>query len=105
MADEVIIEEYSSSGLETGTPEYANKQVPRGMLTSQVLTIGTRSAAFNANTALIRIQSKGTGFWYKVGATDVGAAANTDGNSWLPADQFRDIALNASDVKIDTAGA
>lgn len=81
MADEVIIEEYATFGslLPIAT-------VP---ITTQVLDIATASAAFTSNTKYIRIRSKGTGFWYKIGATAALAAAtaDTDGNTWLPADQ------------------
>lgn len=103
MANEVIIEEYKSAGLDEGTPDYRNKSLPKGLETSQILDIGTESAAVDTDTKWIRIQSKGTGFWYKIGASGVSAAANTDGNCWLPADQFRDIALQSTDTNIDTA--
>jgi hypothetical protein len=103
MADEVIIEEFKSAGLDDGDTQYRNKSLPKGLNTTQVLDIAVESAAFASGTNWIRIQSKGVGFWYKIGASGVTAAANTNGNSWLPADQFRDIALVAGQTNIDTA--
>ena len=101
MANEVIIEEYA--GIEKN-PEGGFIPIPGSLITSQVLDIAELSAAFNAGTTFIRVQSKGTGFWYKTGGTAPSAVANTDGNCWLPADQFRDVAIIAgTDTKIDTA--
>lgn len=102
MANEVIIEEYSGVGLNVaGVP---GVQVPGKLVTTQILTIATASAQFAKTTAFIRLQSKGTGFWYILGGASPDAAANTAGNRWLPADQFRDLAIDpSSDLKIDTA--
>lgn len=102
MADEVIIEEYASVGLEDGSTDIRNKPTPNDLITTQVLDIATASAALNSRTVFVRIQSKGTGFWYKVGDSSVSAAPDTDGNCWLPADQFRDYAIS-SETHIDTA--
>lgn len=99
MADEVIISEH-------GAPEVKrNGQVPPILgrtVTTQVLDIATKSAAFNAATKMIRITSKGTGFWWKIGDTTVSATADTDGNHWLAADQSVDITVDAGQF-IDTA--
>lgn len=100
MANEVIIEEYS--GL-ARLPSGDFAPIPDTLITSQVLNIATASAALSSEAALVRIQSKDTGFWYKVGGSGVAAAANTAGNRWLPANQYRDIILTDTDTNIDTA--
>lgn len=102
MANEVIIEEYAGVGLlQSGG---GNVPVPGALITTQVLTIATASAQFAATTAFIRIQSKGTGFWYILGGSSPDAVANTAGNRWLPADQCRDISIRPGvDLKLDTA--
>ena len=100
MANEVIIEEYENIGARGGT----DKPLPRTLVTTQILDIATASAQFNERTSFIRIQSKGTGFWWALGGASPSATANTAGSAWLPADQFRDIAINPQvDLKIDTA--
>lgn len=102
MANEVIIEEYSSAGLTNS--EGKNVPIPGTFITSQIKDIATASSAFDAKTAFIRIQSKGTGFWYILGGNSPDAVANTAGNRWLPPDQFRDIAVRpGTDLKLDTA--
>jgi hypothetical protein len=102
MADEVIIEEYANLKKDPSSGEIL--QIPAELITTQVLDIAVASAAFNARTSFIRVQSKGTGFWYLIGGASPSATANTDGNSWLPADQFRDLAIRPGvDLKIDTA--
>ena len=102
MANEVIIEEYGVQVAQS--PNSAYLPVPGSLITSQILTIATASAALNAKTTLVRIQSKGTGFWYIFGGASPDAVANTAGNRWLPADQFRDLAVApGTDLKIDTA--
>jgi len=102
MANEVIIEEYATIPVKFPDGSYA--PIPGPLVASQVLTIATASAAFNAATAYIRIQSKGTGFWYILGGNSPDAVANTAGNRWLPADQARDIAISPTvDLKLDTA--
>ena len=93
MADEVIIEEYHSYkiGMNTHT-------VP---VTTQVLDIAVLSAQLNAETNMIRVQSKGVGFWLCSAAS---AAADTNGNIWVPADASRDFIVNkGSGLYIDTA--
>ena len=97
MADEVIISEYTDPmGSPTGS-------VFGKAITSQVLDIAALSAAMNAATTMVRLQSKGTGFWYKQGESDVSAAADTDGSHWLPADQFVDLSITTNTNYIDTA--
>lgn len=105
MANEVIIEEYASVGVrKINAPADKEVQIPGELITTQVLNIDVQSASFNQRTAWIRVQSKGTGFWYAVGSASVNSVANTAGNRWLPADQFRDISLTpTTDVRIDTA--
>lgn len=103
MSNEVIIEEYGATGVVSSDAYAKQVQIPQSLVTSQIFSIASTSAAFNAATSFIRVQSKGTGFWYAVGATGVTATANTAGSRWLPADQFRDIALGRADVKIATA--
>lgn len=97
MADEVIISEYtdpmgSAIGTVYGRP-----------ITTQVLDIATRSSAMDASTTMVRLQSKGTGFWYQQGGSSVNAAADTDGNHWLPADNHVDLSIEAGRTHIDTA--
>ena len=96
MADEVIIEEYHSYkiGMNTHT-------VP---VTTQVLDIAVLSAQLNAETNMIRVQSKGVGFWLVFGGSAASAAADTNGNIWVPADASRDFIVNkGSGLYIDTA--
>lgn len=101
MANEVIIEEYTGLLAKDSQNHFIDK-VQGDFITSQILTIGTASAAFNASTQYIRIQSKGTGFWYILGGASPDAAANTAGNRWLPADQSIIIPLEGN-TKLDTA--
>jgi hypothetical protein len=101
MANEVIIEEYAGLLVKDAQNKYIDK-IQGDFITSQVLDIAEASAAFNASTQYIRIQSKGTGFWYILGGASPSAAANTDGNRWLPADQSIIIPLEGN-TKIDTA--
>ncbi len=100
MADEVIISEYGRPVLQSqGTvqPVYGEP------VTSQVLDIATLSAAMNAGTRVIRLQSKGTGFWYKQGTASVSAAADTNGSHWLPSDGCIDLTITPSFTYVDTA--
>lgn len=94
MANEVLIEEYQAFD--------ANIQIPTQWITTQILDIAELSAALNANTKYIRIRSKGVGFWYTFGDSTASAAANTNGNSWIPVDDFTDHRVGAG-VYIDTA--
>lgn len=103
MADEVIIIEARAATVgNNGNPT----SVLGDILTTQVLDIATASAQLNANTEVVRIQSKGVGFWFKTGLTAgaAAAAADTDGNVWLYADDYMDIQVNQKHMKfIDTA--
>lgn len=84
MADEVII-------IEMKKPREGEKSSVAGdIVTTQVLDIAAQSAQFNAATEVIVIQSKGVGFWAKIGDSTVSAAADTDGNFWVPADTKSD---------------
>lgn len=94
MANEVIIEEYAAFD-----PLIQAVTQP---VTTQVLDIAELSAALGPTTKIIRIRSKGTGFWYIFGGAAASAAANTNGNLWLPADQFVDHVVGAG-VYVDTA--
>lgn len=102
MANEVIIEEYALTIAKGADGNYL--PIVGDLVTSQVLTIATLSAQLNARTNYIRIQSKDIGFWYIPGNASASAVANTAGNRWLPADQFRDIPVRPGvDTYIDTA--
>lgn len=102
MANEVVIEEYSSTGLKTN--KGVNVPLPSGLSVTQTLNITTASAAFASTTTMIRLQSKGTGFWYALGGASPTCTANTSPARWLPADQFRDIVIvQGTDLKIQTA--
>lgn len=101
MANKVIISEYGDQKHTTKgnlSPIYGEP------LTTQVLNIGTVSAALGSTTSMVRLQSKGQGFWYNTGATAALAAAtaNATGNNWLPASQHIDIGLPKGHF-IDTA--
>lgn len=93
MANEVIIEEYENFDVRV--------QAPREWITTQVLDIAEASATLNIKTRYIRIVSKGTGFWYTMGV-GASATANTNGNSWIPADDFRDHVVGTG-IIVDTA--
>ena len=97
MADEVIISEYTDPlGSAIGTI-YGK---PVG---SQVLDIAALSAAMSEGVTMVRLQSKGTGFWYKQGDSTVSAAADTDDSHWLPADTHIDLSICPGRDYIDTA--
>lgn len=95
MTNEVIVAEYPGTG-----SEQSYFGIPIG---SQVLDIGTLSAQMDGSTRLVRLQSKGTGFWYKQGDSAVSAAADTNDSHWLPADQAIDLTICPGFDYIDTA--
>lgn len=97
MADEVIIEEYQNPA---GGP---GSSIGGTLVTTQVVDIGTLSAAMNANTDYVIVRSKGTGFWFIVGGSTASAAADTNGNLWLDAGQKSDPIPVNSTTYIDTA--
>lgn len=98
MADEVIIEEY------TKPANGYSSSIAGRLITTQVLDIATLSAAMNVATDYVVVQSKGVGFWLKQGASDVSAAADTNGNLWIPADGRSDpLPISAGNDYIDTA--
>jgi len=101
MADEVIISEF---GPQTYATENFIQPIYGEPISSQVLDIAIVSAALGGRTSMVRLQSRGTGFWYKTGDSAALAActANTDGNHFLPADQSIDIGLTTGQF-IDTA--
>ena len=100
MADEVIISEYKRPDL---TVQGGTSTVYGEAVTSQVLDIATLSAEMNDSTRMVRLQSKGTGFWYIQGTASASATADTDGSHWLPADQSIDLTINPTNTYIDTA--
>lgn len=96
MADEVLIYETS----------YANqaKTIMRRPHEVQVLDIATLSAQLDDDTEVIRIQARESAFWWKIGGSTVSAAAETDGNGFLPAGNYIDIEVGlSSGLYIDTA--
>lgn len=97
MANEVVIGEFKipEGGL--------NSSVLGKMVTSQIIDAGSRSAEINSNTKMITITAKGAGFWLKQGNSDVSAAANIDGNIWLPADQIIVLPVDSDTDYVDTA--
>lgn len=99
MADEIVITEYKQ-------PEGGlHASIGGKVITTQVLDIGTRSAEFNADTKYVSIASRGVEVWFKTGDSAVNAAADTDGNSWIPADVLIVLAVDESTRYIDTAAA
>ena len=105
MADEVIIVEMQKPDIvSNGT------MIPviGKILTTQVVDIATLSAQLNANTDIVRLKAKGTGFWYITGGSGASAAANTNGNDWIAAGDYIDIEVKRANGKtnftyIDTA--
>lgn len=100
-ADEVIVSERN-------LPDSFVNGVPVPILgeriTTQVLDVATESAAFNSATKMIRVcNNAGAALWYKIGASGVSAAANTDGNEYLPSGACVDEPLKTGDTNIDTA--
>lgn len=93
MANEVIVEEYERFDVRV--------QAPCEWITTQVLDIAEASAVLNAKTKYIRVRSKGTGFWYTMGV-GASATANTNGNSWIPADGWADHVVGTG-IIVDTA--
>lgn len=100
-ADEVVVSERIWPSV-TVSGEHA--PVLGNRVTTQVIDIATESAAFNSNTNMIRIcNNAGAAIWYKIGASGVSAAANTDGNEYLLSGQCVDETLSPTDTNIDTA--
>ncbi len=94
MANEVIIEEYAEI--------VQRLPIASEPITTQILDIAELSAAFDTKTKYIRIRSKGTGFWYKLGDGTVSATANTNGNLWVSADGVAEHLISSA-TNIDTA--
>jgi hypothetical protein len=76
MADEITIHEHAEPNRVT--------LVKSPLITSQVLDLTVKSAAFNALTRVVRITAQAAA-WVKIGDTNVSANANTDGNIYLHA--------------------
>ena len=100
MADEVIITYWDVASVSNGG---SNQPLYYSMGSGQVLDIGTRSAAIPSTVRMIRLKSKGTGFWYNIGGSGVNAAADTDGNDWLEPGEVIDILYDPANNYIDTA--
>lgn len=101
-ANEVIVSE-------RGDQQYKTNGLIQPILgqrvTTQSLTLGSTSAAFNNGTSMIRIcNNAGAAIWYKIGASDVSSAANTAGNEYLPAASCVDEPVRGGQY-IDTAAA
>ena len=105
MANEVIIEEYADFLIEYEDGTYA--PVVGKLITSQVIDVGSKSAALNPATKVVTLSDAGgSGFWYKTGASDVSAVANTAGNRYIPAGMgLYSIGINVKggETHIDTA--
>ena len=99
MANEVIVYELGMVAQNQGNSVSA-LTVP---ITTQFLDIASLSAQLNAKTELVRVQSKGAGFYLRIGTSSVSSVANVDGNMWLDAGQWVDIAIGVEDTHIDTA--
>lgn len=98
MANEVIIEEYGPQIYKTNGN--LSGAAMGQLITTQILSIATASAALNNKTAYVVVQSKGTGFWAIPGAS---ATANTAGNVWVPADGSKEFVVDGTFTVIDTA--
>jgi hypothetical protein len=99
-ADEVIVSERGNQFYQT---RGSLASILGERITTQSLTIGATSSAFNSSTRMIRIcNNAGAAIWYKIGASNVSSAANTGGNEYLPAASCVDEPVNAGQY-IDTA--
>jgi hypothetical protein len=102
MPNEVVIEEYASFFCKYEDGTYA--PVVGEFITSQVIDVGAKSAALDPRTKLISIIDKGgSGFWYKVGDTNVDAVADTAGNRFLPPNVLWNFGVTEAERFIDTA--
>lgn len=104
MANEVVIEEYAGFFCKYEDGTYA--PVVGEFITSQIVNVGSKSAQLNARTKLVSIiDAGGSGFWYKVGDTNVDAAANTAGNRFLPPNTLWNFGIDVKNgqTHIDTA--
>jgi len=105
MADEVIVEEYAEQKYNTDN-NISGAAVPE-LITTQVLDIAAKSAALDARTAYVIVQSNGASFWLKAGDSAVSAAANTDGNLFVPSGGSKELPVTNLDgddlTYIDTA--
>lgn len=105
MANEVlIIEARRATGMTNGVATSILGEI----LTTQTEDIASSAVVLDTSTEVVRIISKGTGFWFKTGDSTVSAVADTDGNIWLGADKEIDLEVKATNGKkhftyIDTA--
>ncbi len=105
MADEVIITYWTKSvNAVAGSPQ----PIYGKLIGGQVVDIATLSAEIpdkvgSDRVEVIRLKSKGTGFWYLTGTSSASAAADTNGNDWLDAGEVIDIEYNPAETYIDTA--
>lgn len=102
MANEVLIEEYGEFKIKymDGTPV----PVVGEFLGSQVLTVGTLSAAFDPAVKLLRIVDVGgAGFWFKMGDSSVSAAAFVADNRYVHPSTFYFTPVLRGETYIDTA--
>lgn len=97
MADEVIVTYGKAASITNGIASGVFGEV----LGSYVLDIATASSAIGGEVC--RVQSKGTGFWLKLGTSGVSAAADTDGNIWIPANGSFDFEVTSNQNYLDTA--
>lgn len=105
MADEVVITYWTkASNARAGSsqPIYGKQ------LGGQVLDIATLSATIPASVSgerveIIKLKSKGTGFWYTRGTALASAVADADGNDWLDAGESTDLEYDPENTYIDTA--
>lgn len=98
-ADEVVVSERGAQSYQTNgqiQPIHGQR------ITTQVIDVGVLSSAFSGATSMIQVCANGAAIWYKIGTSSVSAAANTNGNEFLPANQCRDEPVEAGEY-IDTA--
>lgn len=97
MADEVIITYGNASSNTDGLASGVFGEV----LGTYVLDIGVQSSQLMGE--IIEITAKDTGFWAKLGDNTASAAADTDGNFWIPANQSRYFEISTTQNYLDTA--
>lgn len=73
------------------------------VINTQVLALGVRSDPFNVDTRMIRVQSRGAGFYFRIGDDTVDASVGDVGNVWVPADGFVDIMILPEQTHLSTA--
>jgi hypothetical protein len=97
MANEVVICEWKQ-------PEGGlSASIIGKLITSQVLDAGDLSAELNDDTKLISITANGAAIWVKQGGSGVSAAANTDGNIFIPSNATFVLPVDSTTRYVDTA--